>query len=156
LNVIKPEHTDIGDLYDLILPYAGISWQGKQVEVNPQIVMGSLWNVIHADNFVARLIEDENEIVAFAFGYFGNSWWTEPDCAVDFFYVSQNHTGKGYGRALVKSLIEGFKEKGCGWMYAGAESDISEKNGKIYQNLFKKFGFRDIGGGRMILNLRGI
>ena len=110
MNVIKPEHTDISKLYDLILPYAGLSWQGKQVEVNPQIVMGSLWSVIGAENFIARMVEADGEIVAFGFGYFGHSWWTEPDCAVDFFYVSQEHTGKGYGRVLVKALIDAFKE----------------------------------------------
>jgi hypothetical protein len=53
-------------------------------------------------------------------------------------------------------MIAAFKAQGCGWMYAAAETDVSAKNSKVYENLFKKFGFRDIGGGRMILNLRGL
>jgi ribosomal protein S18 acetylase RimI-like enzyme len=117
--------------------------------------MESLHNVIAASNFIARLAECDGHVVGLAFGYYGNSWWKEPDCAVDFFYVSPDYTGKGIARALATLLIEAFKAQGCGWMYAGAESDISDKNTKLYQNLWRKHGFRDIGGGRMILNLRG-
>jgi L-amino acid N-acyltransferase YncA len=150
----KPALDDVPTLYDCILPYAGISWQGKTVPVDPDTIMQSLFNVITAENFVARMVESDGRAIGLAFGYYGHSWWKEPDCAVDFFYV--NEPGKGAGRMLVQGMIDGFKAQGCGWMYAGAESDVSNNNTKLYNNLFHKFGFRDIGGGRMILNLRGV
>lgn len=152
----KPTSDDIDALYDCIYPYASLSYQARTVPVDREVIRTSLYNVVNAVNFVARVIQVDDTIVAFGFGYFGHSWWADPDCAVDFFYVSREHVGKGYGRALAQALIDGFKENGCGWMYAGAESDISEANTRLYQNLFRKFGFRDIGGGRMILDLRGI
>jgi L-amino acid N-acyltransferase YncA len=154
--VRQPTESDIEALYECIYPYASLSYQARTAPVDVQQIYESLYNVVHAENFVARVIEVRGRIVAFGFGYYGHSWWAAPDCGVDFFYVSQEETGKGYGRALVQALIDGFKEKGCGWMYSGAESDISEQNTRLYENLFKKFGFRDIGGGRMILNLRGL
>ena len=151
----KPTLDDVHVLYDCIYPYASLSYQARTVPVCVEQIYHSLYNVVLAENFVARVIEVDSVIVAFGFGYFGNSWWKDPDCGVDFFYVTQEQVGKGYGRKLVQALIDGFKGQGCGWMYAGAESDISETNTKVYENLFKKFGFHDIGGGRMILNLRG-
>lgn len=152
----KPTICDVPALYDCILPYAGQSRQGREVAVDMSTVLQSLVNVIDAGNFVALMAEVDGQAVGLAFGYFGNSWWKEPDCAVDFFYVDDRHTGKGIARGLVAGLIDGFKAQGCGWMYAGAESDISDTNTRLYENLFRKFGFRDIGGGRMILNLRGL
>lgn len=156
MTVRAPNDNDIEALFDCIYPYAELSYQARTVPVNRDVIRESLYNVVHAVNFVARLIEIDGKIAAFGFGYFGHSWWSEPDCGVDFFYVSREEVGKGHGRTLLKALIDGFKEQGCGWMYGGAESDISETNTRIYENLFKKFGFRDIGGGRMILNLRGL
>ena len=141
-----PTVEDIPFLYDLIHPYAGQSWQGKQVAVDKDIILESLHNVVTAKNFVAVMSDH-----GLAFGYYGQSWWAEPDCAVDFFYTNK----PGAGRELAQAMIDGFKARHCGWMYAGAESDISSANNRLYQNLFRKFGFRDIGGGRMILNLRG-
>jgi len=142
-----PTVDDIPFLYELILPYAGQSWQGKQVAVDKEVVLESLHNVITSTNFVAVMSDD-----GLAFGYYGQSWWAEPDCAVDFFYTRK----PGAGRELAKAMIEAFKARGCGWMYAGAESSVSHTNSMLYQNLGKKLGFHDIGGGRMILNLRGI
>jgi L-amino acid N-acyltransferase YncA len=152
--VREPTMGDIATLYDCILPYAGVSMQGKAVPVDPVVIMQTLCDVIQAENFVKQMVELDGQAAGLAFGYFGNSWWTAPDCGVDFFYVSQQ--GKGIGRLLVQGMIDGFKAKGCGWMYAGAESAVSDTNTRLYENLFRKFGFHDIGGGRMILNLRGI
>ena len=149
--VREPTLADAQALYDCILPYADISMQGKAVPINPVVVMESLCNVIQADNFVKQMVEVDGEVVGLAFGYYGNSWWTDPDCGVDFFYTSQ----KGVSRLLLQCMIDGFKARGCGWMYAGAESAVSDTNTRLYENLFKKHGFHDIGGGRMILNLRG-
>jgi GNAT superfamily N-acetyltransferase len=156
LNIRKPTICDVPALYDCILPYAGKSRQGSEVAVDMATVLQSLVNVVEADNFVALMCEIDGQAVGLAFGYHGCSWWKEPDCAVDFFYVDERHTCRGIARALVAGIILEFKARGCGWMYAGAESDISETNTRLYENLFRKFGFRDIGGGRMILNLRGL
>lgn len=148
--VRQPSIQDVDRLYDFILPYADISLQGKAVPISLAQVADSLINVLNAENFVVRMAEQNGEVVGLAFGHYCNTWWAEPDCDVSFLY------GKpGTGRFLVAAMIDGFKELGCGWMYAGAESGISESNTKLYQNLFKKFGFQDIGGGRMLLNLRG-
>jgi GNAT superfamily N-acetyltransferase len=152
----KPTAEDAQALYDCIMPYAALSWQARTTPVNPDVVRASIEAVVEADNFVALLAEDEKGIAGFGFGYFGHSWWSEPDAGVDFFYVAQDRVGQGVARLLSKALVMAFKEKGCGYMYAGAESDISETNTKLYQNLWKKHGFHDIGGGRMILNLRGL
>lgn len=154
--VRKPSEADIPKLYECILPYAGQSRQGREVSVDMGTILTSLYNVIHASNFISRMVEIDGKPVALAFGYFGNSWWKEPDCAVDFFYVHPDYTGKGIARALASAMIQAFKEQGCGWMYAGAESDISDINTRLYQNLWRKYGFSAIGGGRMILNLRGL
>jgi len=150
----EPTLSDIPALYDCIIPYAALSWQGKQVPVDRDTILTSLHNVIAADNFVKLLVEIDGQAAGLAFGYHAHSWWSDPDCAVDFFYVSQQ--GKGVGRLLVQGMIDGFRALGCGWMYAAAESAVSDKNTALYQNLFMKYGFRDIGGGRMILNLRGM
>lgn len=149
----EPTLGDVTALYDCIMPYAGQSWQGREVAIDPQMVVQSLVNVIAAGNFVKRLVEIDGQVVGLAFGYYCHSWWSEPDCAVDFLYADKR--GAGVGRALVAALVMEFKARGCGWMYAGAESAVSATNSRLYENLFRKFGFRDIGGGRMILNLRG-
>jgi L-amino acid N-acyltransferase YncA len=151
--VREPMLDDVLQLYNCIIPYAGMSRQGKEVAVNPAVVMQSLSNVIQADNFVKQMVVIDGQVAGLAFGHYCQTWWTEPDCDVSFLYVAQ--TGRGVGRLLVQSMIDSYKSLGCGWMYAGAESDVNAQNTKQYENLFKKFGFNDIGGGRMILNLRG-
>ena len=145
---------DIGALFDCIIPYAREARQSIEAPIDEDVVRDTLWNVLNADNFVFRIVESENRIVALSFGYYAQSWWKEPDCAIDMFYVLKECRGTPAARMLVASMVDAFKSKGCGWMYAAAETDISAQNSKMYQNLFCKFGFCDIGGGRMILNLR--
>ena len=147
--------SDLEQCYKCILPYASESWQGKQCPVDLDVVRSSLESVLQAENFMRCVVEVDGKIAGLAFGYSGNTWWREPCGAFDFFYVSQNYRGLGVARKLVKGALDQFRLGGCGFIYAGAESNVSERNTKLYENLFKKFGFRDIGGGRMILNLRG-
>lgn len=154
--VRKPTLDDIAAVYDCVIPYAAEARQAREVPVDTHIVHESLINVLCAENFEIRVVEDENRIIALAFGYFAQSWWEAPDCAIDMFYVGKECRGTPAARMLVEAMVEAFKTRGCGWMYAAAETDVSKTNTKLYENLFKKFGFRDIGGGRMILNLRGM
>jgi L-amino acid N-acyltransferase YncA len=154
--VREPTLDDVPELFDCLIHYAAEARQAKEVPVVREMARQSLLNVICADNFVKRVAVVDGKIGAIAFGYFAASWWNEPDCAIDMFYVGKECRGTRASRELVASMIAAFKAQGCGWMYAAAETDVSAKNSRIYENLFKKFGFRDIGGGRMILNLRGL
>jgi len=154
--VREPNYDDVNTIFEMILPYAAESWQGRNAEVDYPTIVNSLFNVIGDPTFIKLIVENEGEIVAFACGYTGISWWKEPDGCIDMFYVSKKARGTKAARELVAGMINRFKSAGVGYLYAGAESDVNDKNTRLYENLFKKFGFRDIGGGSLIINLRGI
>ena len=153
--VRKATYDDIVPLYHSFVPYAQESYQMKRRPIDRDTCIESMFNIINADNFETRLVEVDGNIAAFGLGYFAVSWWKEPDASIDLFYVVREYRGSKASRLLLASLIDAFTTHSCGYLYAGAESGISDKNAKMYENLYKKFGFHNLGGGRLIKDLRG-
>jgi GNAT superfamily N-acetyltransferase len=151
----KPTLHDLPALALLIHAYSKEAAQGMAVPIDHETVVESLANIIQAQNYVTVVVCDEDKIVGVSFGFFGQTWWKEPCGAFDMFYIAQSHRGTKAARMLVGAMVEGFKENGCGWIYAAAENGMGLKNEKLFFNLFKKYNFCDIGSGRFILNLRG-
>lgn len=149
-----PGPADVDNLFDCVIPYAAMSWQVKQAPVDEFTVRQSLYNIVLATNFMKIIAEIDGEMVGVALGYWGTSWWSNPDGGFDLLYVTENAKGTDAARGMVRNALLQFKSKDCGFVYSGAESDISDRNTRLYENLFKKQGFRDIGGGRMIIDLR--
>jgi GNAT superfamily N-acetyltransferase len=142
---------DVGQSFTLLQGYAQEGWQAKKCPPDDETIMTSLCDVFNAVNFVKAVVEHEGKIVGLAFGYVGKTWWKRPCGSIDMFYTSPEMRGKGISRLLLAECLRQFTEFSCGFVYAGAESGLGEKNDKLYANLFKRFGFDFIGGGRLIL-----
>lgn len=77
--------------------------------------------------------------------YFMRSYYKELEGDVIIFYVLPEYRGTGVARGLVAALDAISKEKGAAIVYTSSGSGIGETNNKLYANLFKKFGFEELG-----------
>lgn len=142
---------DVTQSFELLKSYAQEGWQAKKCPPDDEIILQSLTDVLGAVNFVKAVVEHEGRIIGLAFGFVGNTWWKRPCGGIDMFYIHPEARGKGASRLLVEECLRQFTDFTCGFVYAGAESGLGEKNNALYANLFKRYGFQDIGGGRLIL-----
>jgi GNAT superfamily N-acetyltransferase len=66
------------------------------------------------------------------------------------FYVDPEERGSGLSRLLVERCIEQFKEFEVGFIWAGSESGMGRKNETLFNNLFLRYGFTEVGGGALV------
>lgn len=149
-DVSKATPEDVHQAFTLLQHYAHESWQGKMVKPDDAVIMQSLLDVFCAGNFVKAVAYDGSEMVGIAFGFVGNTWWKRPCGSIDMFYVHPKMRGKGVSRKLLAECLSQFTDFDCGFVYAGAESGMGERNEALYVNLFKRAGFSHIGGGRLV------
>lgn len=61
------------------------------------------------------------------------------------FYVMPEYRGTGASRELVKAADAQWQAWGCCRSYSEAAPGMSEKNNKLFANLWKKQGYKDTG-----------
>lgn len=88
---------------------------------------------------------DEGKIVGFtaAVGY--RSFFVEPELAVEIFYVKPEYRGKGVSRQLVEQIAVHADAYGIKSVQTSCLSGISGANNALFVNLWKKFGFSELG-----------
>ena len=77
--------------------------------------------------------------------YFINSYYEEIEADIDLMFVLPECRGTGISRAMVKKILEHADLNGVAIVYTSCASGISDKNEKLYSNLFGKFGFKPLG-----------
>lgn len=88
---------------------------------------------------------DAGKIVGFtaAVGY--RSFFVEPELAVEIFYVKPEYRGKGVSRQLVEQIALHADAYGIKSVQTSCLSGISGANNAMFVNLWKKFGFSELG-----------
>lgn len=73
------------------------------------------------------------------------TFYEENEADVDMFYIHPDYRGKGVSRMLVENIVKNAEANKCGVVYTACLSGISDKNNKLYKNLWGKFGFGELG-----------
>lgn len=138
---------DTAAIYRLLLPYAKESMQSK----GKKISKSNSLNVIDLPWHFKLLAIDGKKIVGVAMCSLMYTWWKRPEGGIDFFYLRPEYRGTKVAREMVKLCIEMLSVHKCGTIWTNVLSGINAKNDNMYSNLFKKFGFKDLGNPALVL-----
>lgn len=101
--------------------------------------------ILHWIPEVCVLARVNGELVGIVSMYFINTFYKEPECDVVMFYVKPEYRGSGVARGLVNAITMIADRNKAGIIYTSSGSGIGKENNNLYANLFKKFGFKDLG-----------
>lgn len=89
--------------------------------------------------------EIDGKLVGFGAIVIATEFFNEREADIDKFYVQPKYRGTGIARMLAESLIKLAIANDARVIYALCGSGINEKNDKMFENLWKKFGLKKTG-----------
>jgi len=89
--------------------------------------------------------EIDGKLVGFGAIVIATEFFNEREADIDKFYVQPKYRGTGIARMLAESLVKLAIANDARVIYALCGSGINEKNDKMFENLWKKFGLKKTG-----------
>lgn len=89
--------------------------------------------------------EIDGKLVGFGSLVIATGFFNEREADIDKFYVQPKYRGTGIARMLAENLVKLAIANDARVIYALCGSGIDEKNDKMFENLWKKFGFKKTG-----------
>lgn len=89
--------------------------------------------------------EIDGKLVGFGSIVIATEFFNEREADIDKFYVQPKYRGTGIARMLAESLVKLAIANDARVIYALCGSGINEKNDKMFENLWKKFGLKKTG-----------
>lgn len=129
--------SDLQEIHDLLFEYF------KEIK-SPNLT----WDEESAKNQIINLdlplVAKDNygTIVGIASLVVHKTWYKEPVAFLEGFYVTPKWRGTGLSRDLVSTIVQIADASGAAAFYANS---ITGKNGSLFSNLFKKYGFKETG-----------
>jgi GNAT superfamily N-acetyltransferase len=96
-------------------------------------------------NDVAIIISSQGEPAAFGAMCLGRTFYKQIEADVEIFYVMPKFRATGIARALTDILCRIADANGAAIIYSSCLSGMGDKNHALYVNLWKKYGFRELG-----------
>lgn len=91
------------------------------------------------------LAKVDDKIAGIVAAYFTRTYYKEIEGDVVIFYVHPDYRGTPIARSLVNALTMIADKNSAAIVYTSSGSGIGSQNNKLYGNLFKKFGFQELG-----------
>lgn len=127
----------------------------KLVELGREFMTEGRWGWTYSDRNAARtfltciihhecdviVIDNDGDIVGAVLMSYENDFQVENVGDIIEFYISKRARGTGAGRMLLDAACEWFDKQNCVNVFVKATGNI-EANGKSFQNLFAKQGFK--------------
>lgn len=88
---------------------------------------------------------EDDSIVGVFSTFITTTYYKQPECEVIIFYVRPDYRGTGLSREMAKYLVKIADIYEVGAIYTSSASGIGKTNTSLYANLFKKFGFQELG-----------
>lgn len=127
-----------GLLYPAYFKESGFKGLTYNAENTRHMVESYLGNV----TFIAW---DGDKAVGFGSMVIGRTFYDEIEADCEMFFILPEYRGKGVSRLLVEALTKTAELNGAKVMYSSGQSGISDKNDKLWNNLWSKFGFNYLG-----------
>lgn len=144
MKVRIAEMRDVLTIQDLIYPDYFKDSIYKNLKYDRAATTGFITEWVNNYCFVAE--NNDGKIIGVTAFYFVNTYYKEKECDILMFYVEPDYRGTGISRALVDAVVKTCKLRGdVGAIYTSSGSGIKGKNNNLYSNLFKKFGFKELG-----------
>lgn len=89
--------------------------------------------------------EIDGKLVGFGALVIATEFFEEREADIDKFYVQPEYRGTGIARMLAENLVKLAIANDARVIYALCGSGIDEKNDKMFENLWKKFGLKKTG-----------
>lgn len=134
---------DALEIYGLMKGYREES-HSKEREYDPKNSIITILSWI-SDNSKCLVVRREGKIVAFAAIWIGHTFYKDKELDIEMFYIHPSVRGTHIARALASAICDLAKENNCSLIYTAGLSGGSKQNEKLYQNLWKKFGFNELG-----------
>ena len=91
------------------------------------------------------LCDGKYEIEGVAILQFESTFYDENVAYLHTFYVRPKYRGTKVARMLVDNMVQITENVGAKYFYTSSTAAISSRVDKLFGNLFKKFGFKELG-----------
>lgn len=131
---------DIDAVESLCREFAEQSMYGKVMTYSKENALECIknWSSI-------LVAEIDGKLVGFGAIVIATEFFNEREADIDKFYVQPKYRGTGIARMLAENLIKLAIANDARVIYALCGSGIDEKNDKMFENLWKKFGLKKTG-----------
>lgn len=134
---------DIDRLLEFTRPYfEETAYKNKLTYSNENSRLACRIIVTNANMF---LYEHDGEILGISAVSFSKTFFEELEAEFEFFFIKEEYRGSGIARLLVEFCTDFAKQSGASIIYAASNSGMSDKNDKLWCNLFRKFGYEFLG-----------
>lgn len=157
--VIRPGAEYLQRTCDLFTLYAEEAAQARNRKLNPANVIKLCQLYFTHPQARAFIAVEEEKVIAMIFGDAHDFVFDEMDGSINIHYLHPDwrmtYTGGLAAKYTLKNMLhEMINVMGLGDIYTCAESGMSEKNNKVFENLYRKEGF-EYAGGRTLIRYRG-
>ena len=131
---------DIIAIEKLCFEFASNSMYGKVMKYSSEKAFECIksWDII----YVADI---DNKLVGFGSLVIATEFFDEKEADVNKFYVQPEYRGTGIARQLAECLVKCAIANNARVIYALCGSGIDDKNDKLFENLWKKYGLKKTG-----------
>lgn len=91
------------------------------------------------------IIRSAGKIAALGVMQLSRTFYKQIEADIAMFVVGKKYRATGISRALIDFLLRIADENQAAVIYSSCLSGIGDKNNKMYVNLWKKYGFRELG-----------
>lgn len=137
----------VGRLYAYCEPYYAEIADGSDLVPCPETAMSTFAGALHYedDYAVFGVVDNNGGLHGVSIIVKGRSFFKGAEADVDFMYVSPEDRGTASGRLLVEAMRKWYHDNDITILYGGCATFLGGINNAKYVNLYKKFGFKELG-----------
>lgn len=112
----------------------------------PETAMETFSSALHyEDDYAVFVVLDDGKIRGMCIVIKGRSFFKGHEADIDFMYLRPDDRGTGASRMLVEACRDWADENNITILYGGCATFLGMQNNQKYVNLYKKFGFKELG-----------
>ena len=135
-------YNDVEDILNLLYPSYFEESAYSKLEYDPVATRLTVQNWLDE---VVVLVRVDGKLAGIMSMYFIKTFYKQSECEVVMFYVHPDYRGTGIGRSLVNAIVMLSDKNEAAVIYTTSGSGMNGNNNNLYVNLFKKFGFENLG-----------
>lgn len=142
ITIERAKYGDVDGIQGLMYPTYFNESTYSNLEYDPVRTRMTITNWLNNVCFVAK---DGDRIAGVFSMWFTQTFYKQIESDVEMFFVHPDYRGTEVARMLVDELVRQSDKVDSAVIYTACASGINDRNNKLYTNLFKKFGFKELG-----------